>query len=217
MAFDQHDPFVLQRDRMIADQLLARGIASARLLHAMASVPRHLFVPPELRQRAYDDCALPSLSGQTISQPFVVAYMTEHLRVEREHCVLEIGTGTGYQTAILAQLARRVYTIERISELATSAKSLLDSLGYANIRYHLGDGAQGWPEPLAFDRILLTAGTPEIPAPLLSQLAEGGILLAPRGSLESQTLIAITKINGLLSERSLIPVRFVPLIWARSS
>ena len=217
------------RDAMIADQLMARGISSARVLHAMAAVPREQFVPPEERAHAYEDCALPVGEGQTISQPYMVAVMTQLLDVHHHHRVLEIGTGTGYQAAVLAQLAREVFTIERIRTLSEAASQRLSALGIANVHFHVGDGSMGWPgacvaqdgrfpanapPAVEFDRIVVTAGAPEIPPPLLAQLADGGILVAPRGDSSSQRIVVITRAGATFSEKRELLCRFVPLIGA---
>jgi protein-L-isoaspartate(D-aspartate) O-methyltransferase len=211
---DDADPFRHKRDAMIAQQLVARGIHSARVLNAMSVVPREKFVSADQREHAYDDAALPSMNGQTISQPYIVAFMSELLDVRPADRILEIGTGTGYQTAILAKLAERgeVFSIERIAALSDSARAMLASMGISNVRFLVGDGTLGWPGAERFDRILITAGTPEIPPPLLSQLADGGILVAPRGMPEHQRLVVITRCGDSFSERERIPVRFVPLI-----
>jgi protein-L-isoaspartate(D-aspartate) O-methyltransferase len=209
------DPYRFKRDAMVADQLMARGISSARVLHAMRAVERHRFVPAENREHAYDDSALPAGSDQTISQPYVVAYMTQLLDVQPQHRVLEIGTGTGYQTAILAVLAKEVFTIERIAELSGAAQKILAELGFSNIRFHVGDGSLGWPqsgEAILFDRILVTAGAPEVPPPLLAQLADGGTLVAPRGPPDNQRIVSIMRRGVVHSEHAHLPVRFVPLI-----
>jgi protein-L-isoaspartate(D-aspartate) O-methyltransferase len=188
-------------------------ITDPDVLAAVERVPRHRFVPKHLQQQAYDDRPLPIGQGQTISQPFVVALMTQALALTPESSVLEIGTGSGYQTAILAELAGEVYTVEVRPDLQARAKRILDALGYANIRYRTGDGWAGWPEKAPFDAIIVTAAAPEWPRALISQLAEGGRMVIPVGEQDwNQTLWLLTKLDGNLIKDSLGPVRFVPLI-----
>ena len=188
-------------------------ITDPDVLAAVERVPRHRFVPKHLQQQAYDDRPLPIGQGQTISQPFVVALMTQALALTPESRVLEIGTGSGYQTAILAELAGEVYTVEVRSDLQARAKRILDALGYANIHYRTGDGWAGWPEKAPFDAIIVTAAAPEWPRALISQLAEGGRMVIPVGEQDwNQTLWLLTKLDGNLIKDSLGPVRFVPLI-----
>jgi protein-L-isoaspartate(D-aspartate) O-methyltransferase len=189
-----------------------KEISDPAVLGAIAQVPRELFISEEhLKQHAYDDAALPIECRQTISQPFVVAYMTERLRVMSDHDVLEIGTGSGYQAAILAHLARHVYTIERYPELHGLATARFRSLGLSNITAIVGDGTKGWPEQRVFDRILVTAGTRKVPAPLLEQLGAWGLMLIPVGARRVQRLTLIARRNGGLEAQKLLPVRFVPL------
>ena len=188
-------------------------ITDPDVLAAVERVPRHRFVPKHLQQQAYDDRPLPIGQGQTISQPFVVALMTQALALTPESSVLEIGTGSGYQTAILAELAGEVYTVEVRPDLQVRAKRILDALGYANIHYRTGDGWAGWPEKAPFDAIIVTAAAPEWPRALISQLAEGGRMVIPVGEQDwNQTLWLLTKLDGNLIKDSLGPVRFVPLI-----
>jgi protein-L-isoaspartate(D-aspartate) O-methyltransferase len=188
-------------------------ITDPDVLAAVERVPRHRFVPKHLQQQAYDDRPLPIGQGQTISQPFVVALMTQALALTPESSVLEIGTGSGYQTAILAELAGEVYTVEVRPDLQTRAKRILDALGYANIHYRTGDGWAGWPEKAPFDAIIVTAAAPEWPRALISQLDEGGRMVIPVGEQDwNQTLWLLTKLDGNLIKDSLGPVRFVPLI-----
>ena len=183
------------------------------MLAAFARVPRWVFVPEELRDQAESDRPLPIGHGQTISQPFVVAFMTEWLRLDGSERVLEIGTGSGYQAAILAQLAREVFSIEIVPELSARAGQALARLGVENVRLRVGDGRLGWPEEAPFDRIVLTAAPERIPEPLLRQLAPGGRLVAPLGTGEGQVLRLVTKdADGQLDAKDLLPVRFVPLI-----
>ncbi len=204
----------LLRERMVTDQLMSRGIRDPRVLGAFSKVPRHLFVPPQERERAYADHPLAIGEGQTISQPYIVALMTEHLDLEADSKVLEIGAGSGYQTAILAQLCPRVYSIERIASLAQSAQQLLRSLGYSNVQIRVGDGTLGWPEEHPFDRILVSAAAEQAPAPLLDQLAEGGRLVIPIGSPLAQTLAVVERLKGKFQTRQVCGCVFVPLIGA---
>jgi protein-L-isoaspartate(D-aspartate) O-methyltransferase len=198
------------RALMVSQQIRERGIENGAVLEAMRQVPRHRFVPPALASQAYDDTPLPIGHDQTISQPYIVAYMSDILRVSRDHTVLEIGTGSGYQAAILGELAREVYTIEIVGALAERAGAVLEELGYENVHVRYGDGYLGWPEHAPFDRILLTAAPSEVPQPLIDQLAEGGRLVAPVGGW-AQEIVILTKENGRITEERTIPVRFVPL------
>jgi protein-L-isoaspartate(D-aspartate) O-methyltransferase len=199
-----------RREAMVATQIAARGITNPLVLKAMREVPRHLFVPEARRARAYEDRALPVDEGQTISQPYIVALMTELARIEPGRKVLEVGTGSGYQAAILAQMGAQVYTIEIIPALAVQARKILDSLGYRNIEYRVGDGYRGWPEAAPFAAIMVTAAPDHIPQPLVDQLAIGGRLVLPVGR-SVQTLTVITRTgDGTRSEQS-IPVLFVPM------
>jgi protein-L-isoaspartate(D-aspartate) O-methyltransferase len=200
------------RDLMVDSQLIPRGIRDARVLEVMRKVPRHLFMDESIRHRAYDDMALPVGEGQTISQPYMVAVMTELLALKGAERVLEIGTGSGYQAAVLAELSGEVYTIERIQSLSDKAAATLRSLGYLNIHPEVGDGTLGLPDAAPFDRILVTAGAPEIPSPLIEQLAEGGILLVPVGDRSSQQLVRIKKEKSTLSKEYYTPCVFVPLV-----
>ena len=196
---------------MVADQIRARGVRDPRVLAAMARVPREQFVPAELRHEAYADRPLPIGRGQTISQPYIVAYMTEALKLEPAHRVLEVGTGCGYQTAVLAEIAREVYSIEVIDELAARARGTLDALGYKNVEVRAGDGHDGWPEHAPFDRILVAAAPPEIPPALIQQLVEGGILVIPVGVGE-QELRVLQKHGDRIELLATLPVRFVPMV-----
>jgi len=201
-----------QRRRMVARQLAGRGIREGRVLAAMAWVPREWFLPAHLAGSAYEDAPLPIGSGQTISQPLIVALMTEALAPRRRDTVLEIGTGSGYQTAILARLARRVYTIERLPDLLVEAEERFRRLGLRNIETRLGDGASGWPERAPFQGIMVTAAAPSVPTPLTEQLAPGGRLVIPIGDLASQELVILERGPAGLVERRAGGVRFVPLI-----
>ncbi|HHN65225.1 MAG TPA: protein-L-isoaspartate(D-aspartate) O-methyltransferase [Nitrospirae bacterium] len=200
------------RKEMVRTQLLPRGIRDRRVIEAMLKVPRHLFVSESLRYRAYEDCALPIGEGQTISQPYMVAVMTELLELKGNERVLEIGTGSGYQAAILAELAKEVYTIERIETIAERAERILRELGYQNVYVFSGDGTRGLPEYAPFDRILITAGTPEIPDVLKEQLNDGGIIVAPVGSRYSQQLVKMIKRHNAYKMEFHTPCVFVPLI-----
>lgn len=208
----EKDIYRVAREKMVETQIKARGIKDERVLKAMLKVPRHLFVPSSLRDQAYGDFPLPIGEGQTISQPYIVALMTEALELKGKERVLEIGTGSGYQTAILAELSTWVYTIERYSTLQEKAKALLFELGYKNISFKVGDGTLGWPEASPFDAIIVTAGAPQIPPPLIEQLAEGGRIVIPVGDEFSQMLIKGIKKGGNLHTKTLEPVRFVKLI-----
>ena len=199
------------RLRMVDTQIKARGIRSDAVLDAMARVPRHLFVPAHLERRAYDDTPLPIGLGQTISQPFIVAYMTEALQTARDQTVLEIGTGSGYQAAVLAELVREVYTIEIVPELADRARLTLAQAGYRNVHVRTGNGYLGWPELAPFARIIVTAAPDQIPPALVEQLAVGGTMVAPVGTL-FQEIIIVTKDAAGVSEKRTLPVRFVPMV-----
>ena len=212
-AAKEHDAF--ERQRMISEQLESRGIREPRVLEAMRATPRHLFVPEALRRSAYQDRPLPIGYRATISQPYMVAFMTELLNPAAHHRLLEIGTGCGYQSAILAQLASHVYSMELIPELARSAAERLRELGYLNVTVREGDGYQGWPEEAPFDGIVMTAAPREIPDTLIEELAEGGRLVAPVGSHHCQRLIILDKHpGGRISRWALEHVSFVPMIPA---
>lgn len=201
------------RDRMVREHIAARGIGDERVLDALREVPRHEFVPVHLRTQAYTDHALPVAGGQTISQPYVVARMTELLGVDSDDSVLEIGTGTGYQTAILAQLARRVYSLERVAELAREAIGRMREMGYDNVKIQVFDGTVGWSDVAPFDRILVTAGAPAAPKPLLDQLAPGGRMVIPEGDRQAQRLVVYEKdAEGEVTRTLHEPVAFVPLV-----
>ncbi len=200
------------RALMVDTQLIPRGIKAPRVLDAMRKVPRHLFMPESIRRSAYDDMALPIGDGQTISQPYIVAVMTELLELKGAEKVLEIGTGSGYQAAILAELAAEVYTIEKLPSLADRAGELLAGLGYDNIHVVVGDGTKGLEDKAPFDRVIITAAAPGIPAPLAAQLREGGIAVAPVGERFSQILVRSRKVKGTLAVEYHVPCVFVPLI-----
>ena len=203
-----------RREKMVRVQLEARGIRDERVLAAMRRVPRHLFVPESMRHRAYEDSPLPIGQTQTISQPYTVAAMTEALGLEGGEVVLEVGTGSGYQTAVLAELCEWVYSIERLRDLAALARKTLEELKYDNVAIRVGDGTLGWRERGPFDAILVTAGAPEIPKPLTEQLKEGGRLVIPVGGAEGQTLMLGRMEDGRLETEGLGPYRFVDLIGA---
>lgn len=203
------------RHQMLREQVIARGIRSARVVRAMAAVPRHYFVAPALRLQAYADTALDAGAGQTISQPYMVALMTQSLDVHPHHRVLEIGTGTGYQTAILARLAHQVFSVERLEHLSTAAKWRLRQLQLTNVHFLVGDGSIGWPGDITFDRILVTAGAPDCPAALQRQLALGGKLVIPIGDATQQTLMVWQHTPDGFSRRDIIACRFVPLLGAQ--
>jgi protein-L-isoaspartate(D-aspartate) O-methyltransferase len=205
-----------EAQRMVREQLRAGGISDPRVLAAMAKVPRHRFVPEDQQTLAYDDRPLPIGFGQTISQPYIVAFMTETLALRPDDVVLEIGTGSGYQAAILAELAREVYTIELVPELATRAERTLIALGYANVHVRAGDGYRGWPEQRPFSKIIVTAAPEDVPPALVDQLAVGGTMILPVGPQDGhQELRILTKTaKGVTTERSLA-VRFVPMVKPR--
>jgi protein-L-isoaspartate(D-aspartate) O-methyltransferase len=208
----QSDKVAIARERMVQNDLIGRGIKDKRVVEAMRSVPREEFVPLEYRDQAYRDGPLPIGQNQTISQPYIVALMTQELTVNPDCEVLEVGTGSGYQTAILSKLAKKVYTIERFKPLSLSAQAALNELGITNVEFSIGDGSCGWPTEKIFDRIMITAAVPNIPEPLLKQLAEGGIVVAPIDYGVMQDLLAFEKIGGELKEKALTYVRFVHLI-----
>jgi protein-L-isoaspartate(D-aspartate) O-methyltransferase len=206
------DPVTLQRERMVSEQIESRGVRNPDVIRVMRATPRHLFVPGDIRFLAYQDRPLPIGYGATISQPYIVGLMTELLAPAKNHRVLEIGTGSGYQAAILAQLVREVYTIEIVPALAQSAARTLRELGYSNITVRQGDGYQGWPEQAPFDGIIVTAAPPELPQALIAQLAKGGRLVAPVGLQPVQELILIEKkADGSIQRRSICGVSFVPM------
>ncbi|MBN2594977.1 MAG: protein-L-isoaspartate(D-aspartate) O-methyltransferase [Sedimentisphaerales bacterium] len=211
------DKFSSAKERMLRWDLKGRDITDSRVLAVMAEVPREEFVPQSHRSQAYSDGPLPIGMDQTISQPYIVALMTQELRVDPECDVLEIGTGSGYQTAVLGKLVKKVYTIERFSELADSAKAVLSKLGISNVEFYVGDGSSGWsasrlPPAGCFDRIIITAGVPKIPEPLTEQLADGGLIVAPVGGRSVQGLVVYEKKADELISRAICDVRFVRLI-----
>ncbi|HCO94801.1 MAG TPA: protein-L-isoaspartate O-methyltransferase [Phycisphaerales bacterium] len=211
------DKFEAARQRMLKWDLKGRDITDPHVLSAMIEVPREEFIPDSHRSQAYTDGPLPIGLNQTISQPYIVALMTQELRVNQESEVLEIGTGSGYQTAVLSKLVKKVYTIERFSELADSARKVLERLGISNVEFHVGDGSSGWPASRlppsgCFDRIMITAAVPEVPRPLAWQLVDGGLIVAPVGGRSVQELVACEKKPDSLVGKTICDVRFVRLI-----
>lgn len=205
------DFYVELRRRMVEEQIVARGIRDPRVISAMLKVPRHEFVPPEYRHMAYEDRPLPIGFGQTISQPYMVALMTEALQLRPSDKVLEVGTGSGYQAAVLAEICKEVYTIEIIPELAERAKGTLERLGYKNVHVRCGDGFLGWPEEAPFDAIIVTCAPPYVPPPLIQQLAEGGRLVIPVGAQPVQTLVRLRKVGGKILREAITECLFVPM------
>jgi protein-L-isoaspartate(D-aspartate) O-methyltransferase len=206
--------FTWARERMVQEQIIGRGIKSARVIQALRKIPRHLFVDPGLVNRAYDDSALPIGQKQTLSQPYMVARMTEALELTGEEKVLEIGTGSGYQTALLAELCFNVFSVEKIRPLSRKARGLLDRLEYQNIALHVGDGTVGWSEHAPYDGIVVTAAAPEVPKPLLDQIALGGRLVIPVGEEKSQLLVRVRRTASAFEDEQLGECRFVKL-WGK--
>lgn len=207
----QDSTYDRERKEMVEYQIRRRGVRNKKVLKAMLKVPRHLFVPEQMMELAYGDEPLPIGEGQTISQPYIVAYMTEALKLRGREKVLEIGTGSGYQTAILAEITREVYTIELIPELSLRAREVLQKLGYRNIQFRVGDGTRGWPEQAPFEAILVAAAPPAVPPALVEQLKTGGRMVIPVGT-DFQELVLVTRKKEGWEEKRLIGVRFVPLI-----
>jgi len=212
------DPFAAERERMVRTQIQERDVRNPAVLRVMRLVPRHLFIPEAVRAQAYEDHPVPVGYGQTISQPYIVGLMTELLEPRKDSKVLEIGTGSGYQAAVLSGLVQQLFSIEIVPELARSSAALLDKLGYRNVTVRWGDGYKGWPEQAPFDRIIVTAAPPELPKALLDQLKPGGKLVAPVGStVFGQDLIVVDKTpDGKLRRRSVIPVMFVPMVKGKN-
>jgi protein-L-isoaspartate(D-aspartate) O-methyltransferase len=206
------DAYESSRARMVEEQLVQRGVTDERVLAAMRRIPRHLFVEEPLRDRAHGDHPLPIGEEQTISQPYIVGFMTQLLELRGQEKVLEVGTGSGYQTAVLAELARRVCSVERLPRLAERARGLLEQLGYDNVWVRVGSGTLGWPDEAPFDRILVTAGGPSVPPPLFQQLAEGGRMVVPVGDVANQTLTVVEKVRGEMKTRSYGDCKFVKLV-----
>lgn len=215
----EESDFAQKRKMMVERQIAARGVKNKKVLDAMNSVPRHLFVPERYRRGSYFDQPLPIGSGQTISQPYIVALMTEMLEVDSDDTVLEIGTGSGYQAAVLSPIVKKLYTIEIIEELGIQAAELLKSLGYDNVQVKISDGGLGWPEKAPFDAIIVTAAAPEIPEPLIEQLKPGGRMVIPvDNNYLSQDLLIVEKDEeGNIETKNTIPVRFVPLVEGEKS
>jgi protein-L-isoaspartate(D-aspartate) O-methyltransferase len=206
--------FEKERGRMVEEQIVGRGVKDTRVLAAMRKIPRHEFLPEAIRGVAYADQALPIGEGQTMSQPYMVALMTELLEIKGPERVLEIGTGSGYQAAVLAELCEKVYTVERVKMLAAQARVVLDRLGYKNVAIKVYDGTYGWKETAPFDAIVVTAGSPDVPSALVDQLKDGGRLVIPVGERHSQQLVRMIKTSrGIVTEKS-VPCIFVPLIGA---
>ncbi len=211
---DTEEAFSQLRIKMVERQLAERGIRDERVLAAMRRVPRHLFVPEAERAQAHEDSPLPIGQGQTISQPYIVAYMLQALHLSGDEKVLEIGTGSGYQAALLGELAKEVHTVERFADLAEQAKRVLTQLGYQNVHVHHADGSAGLPDHAPYDAIIVAAGAPIVPQPLLKQLAPGGRLLLPVGEPGHQVLQLWTRRGGEFDREDLVPVAFVPLVGA---
>jgi len=213
MLAAETDHFAAARQRMVQEQLLDpwRGITNGRVLTAMRTVPRHELVPDQERARAYEDRPLPIGYGQTISQPYIVAFMTEQLDPQPTDKVLEIGTGSGYQAAVLAGLVKEVYTIEIVEPLARRAEADLKRLGYTNVLVRAGDGYQGWPEAAPFDAVIVTCAPDQVPQPLVEQLKEGGRMIIPVGPMDHQELVLLRRLGGKLERQAVLPVRFVPM------
>lgn len=214
-AREEKDACQAARCSMVETQIVARGVTDARVIAAMRTTPRHLFLPRSRSEDAYGDRALPIDCGQTISQPYMVAVMTEMLQIPLHARVMEIGTGSGYQTAVLAQIADRVVTIERHRALAGEARALLTELGYANVRFIAADGSTGFPDEAPYDGILITAGAPRVPDALLGQLAEGGRLVAPVGNEQVQNLVTVIRQGNAYQYEHGMSCRFVPLVGAQ--
>ena len=206
------DDFAAQRQRMVQEQLKPRGVKDERVLAAMAKVPREEFIPADARPGAYEDGPLPIGYDQTISQPYIVAFMTEQLRPRPSDRVLEIGSGSGYQAAILAELVADVYTIDIVEPLVKTAEATLQRLSYKNVHIKVGDGYKGWPEEAPFDAVIVTCAPEKVPQPLVDQLKDGGRMVIPVGERFAQQLYLLEKKNGQLKESATLPVRFVPML-----
>ena len=206
------DKYEKVRQRMVREQIIARGINNSQVIQAMLNVQRHLFVPPNYERMAYEDRPLSIGEGQTISTPYTVALMTETLELDENMKVLEIGTGSGYQATILAEIVKEVYTIEIIESLGLKAKKILNTLNYKNINFKIGDGYKGWQEHAPFDAIIVTCAPTDIPKPLEDQLKEGGKMIIPLGGSITQELVLLEKKNGKLEKKVVAPVRFIPMI-----
>jgi protein-L-isoaspartate(D-aspartate) O-methyltransferase len=211
-ASDEGDDFESKRQAMVETQIEARGVVDSRVLAAMTKVKRHLFVPQHMRLHAYEDSALPIEKNQTISQPYIVGLMTELAHIKPGDKVLEVGTGSGYQAAILAEIVKEVYSIEIIKELSDQAGERLKKLGYKNIELKHGDGYMGWPQQAPYDAILVTAAAPEIPQELVKQLKAGGRMVIPLGDFFQELYVIIKNSDGSITQQHIIPVRFVPMV-----
>lgn len=216
-ASGNEERFEAERCEMVEHQIKARGVKDPHVLHAMLSVRRHLFVPPDAQRYAYEDSAMPIGLNQTISQPYIVALMTELAGIGPSSCVLEIGTGTGYQAAVLAEIAEKVYSIEIIGELAENAEERLKKLGYKNIEIKHGDGYAGWPEKAPFDAIIVTAAAPAIPEELLKELRTGGRMVIPLGDIFQELYVLTKNKDGSFTKEHIIPVRFVPMVRGKKT
>lgn len=212
VTYDKNDKYEILRAGMVKDQLMRRDITDPAVLDVFRRVPRELFVPAKYAEEAYGDYPVPIGIGQTISQPYIVALMTQCLRLNDRCTVLELGTGSGYQAAILAMLAKKVYTIERVPQLSEGAQAVIGGLGIDNVEFYIGDGSKGWPGDMEFDRIIITAAIPDIPATLTRQLKNNGILVAPVGGPLYQDLLVIEKVNHSLYSKNVCSCRFVKLI-----
>ncbi len=211
MIFQKDDPYKAKRVEMVRTQIEARGVNNMKVLNAMRKVPRHLFVPEDQQPYAYEDRPLPIGYGQTISQPYIVAYMTSEIWPQKSDKVLEIGTGSGYQAAVLSEIVDEVYSLEIIPGLGEEAKERLEKLGYDNVHVKVSDGYYGWKEKAPFDAIIVTAAAPDVPPPLIEQLDEGGRMIIPIGpKYGGQVLMLIEKRKGKIREKALLPVAFVP-------
>ncbi len=208
----QTDTFKLLREKMVKEQIISRGVTDSSVLSAMRKVERHLFVPTNLVTQAYEDHPLPIGYGQTISQPYIVAFMTETLQLDKSSRVLEIGTGSGYQAAVLGELCDSVFSVEIVAPLSQKAATLLNLLGYSNVKVKTGDGYLGWKEHAPYDAIIVTCAPTHVPEPLKNQLKEGGKMIIPVGEKNVQHLVLLTKQYGKLIEKSVLPVRFVPMV-----
>ncbi len=204
--------FDKKRKEMVQHQIIARGVTDTLVIKAMMKVKRHLFVPSEIKKYSYSDEPLPIGYEQTISQPYIVAYMTESLKLKGSERVLEIGTGSGYQAAVLAEIVKEVYTIEIVKPLAENAEKILSRLGYSNVHVRCGDGYKGWPEEAPFDAIIITAAPPKIPELLVDQLKPGGRMVVPIGTWYQELVLLIKNKDGSVEKKRLLPVRFVPMV-----
>lgn len=211
-TYPQTDAYKYQREKMVNEQIIARGIYNSKVLAAMRKVERHQFVPADLEKFAYADHPLPIGYGQTISQPYIVAFMTEAMQLEKTDKVLEIGTGSGYQAAVLGEICDSVFSIEIVEQLGERSEKLLKILGYKNVFVKTGDGYLGWEEHAPYDAIIVTCAPTHVPEPLKNQLKEGGKMIIPVGQREVQELVLLRKKNGKLVEKSILPVRFVPMV-----